>query len=171
MIYADPPWSYNDKRCSGNAADHYPTMRLSDICALPVADIAADDCVLFLWATYPMLREALTVIEAWGFEYKSIGFQWVKQNRSGNGYFFGLGRWTRGNTEPCLIATKGKPHRISASVGQLILSPIREHSQKPDIVREKIVELMGGDQSYIELFARTTAPGWASWGNEVDKYE
>lgn len=152
MIYADPPWRYDDKRCSGNAADHYDTMTLSEICALPVADLAADDCILFLWATYPMLKEALQVIEAWGFKYKTIGFQWIKQNKSGNGYFFGLGRWTRGNTEPCLIATKGKPHRISASVGQLVFSPLREHSQKPDVVREKIVELTGGGDAPYRTF-------------------
>lgn len=91
IIYADPPWSYNDKGCSGACEKHYRTMKLSDICALPVADIAADDCTLFLWATYPMLPEALKVIEAWGFRYKGIAFQWVKQNRSGSGYFFGLG--------------------------------------------------------------------------------
>ena len=106
------------------------------------------------------------MIEAWGFTYKSIAFQWVKQNRSGNGYFFGLGRWTRGNTEPCLLAVKGKPKRISASVGQLVFSPLRRHSQKPDEVRDRIVELMG-DLPRIELFARETAPGWDSWGNEV----
>lgn len=170
VIYADPPWSYQDKRCNGNAADHYPTMRIEDICSLPVQDLAADNCVLFLWATYPMLKEALKVIEAWGFKYKSIGFQWVKQNRSGNGYFFGLGRWTRGNTEPCLIAVKGKPHRASNSVSQLIFAPLRAHSQKPDITRDKIRELMGGDHSYIELFARNTTPGWDVWGNEVNKY-
>ncbi len=113
-----------------------------------------------------MLPEALKLIEAWGFTYKSIAFQWVKQNRSGNGYFFGLGRWTRGNTEPCLIATKGKPKRISASVSQLVFSPLRRHSQKPDEVRDLIVELMG-DLPRIELFARDTAPGWDAWGNEV----
>lgn len=113
-----------------------------------------------------MMKEALKVIEAWGFTYKSIAFQWVKQNRSGNGYFFGLGRWTRGNTEPCLLAVKGKPKRISASVGQLVFSPLRRHSQKPDEVRDRIVELMG-DLPRIELFARETAPGWDSWGNEV----
>lgn len=99
IIYADPPWEYKDKHCIGNAADQYPTMKLEDICALPVQDIADKDCVLFLWATYPKLKEAFAVMDAWGFNYKSIGFQWIKQNRSGTGYFFGLGRWTRGNTE------------------------------------------------------------------------
>lgn len=152
MIYADPPWSYDDKRCHGSAANHYDTMTVSDICALPVADLAADDCILFLWATYPKLKEALQVIEAWGFKYRTIGFQWVKQNKSGDGYFFGLGWWTRGNTEPCLIATKGKPHRASTSVRQLVFSPVRDHSQKPDIVREKIVELTGGGDAPHRTF-------------------
>lgn len=171
VIYADPPWRYNDKGCKGNAEDHYQTMRIEDICSMPVQDIAADNCVLFLWATYPMIKEALRVIEAWGFKYKSIGFQWIKQNRSGNGYFLGLGNWTMGNTEPCLIAVKGKPKRVSNGVSQLIFAPLREHSRKPDIVRDKIRELMGVEQSYIELFARSTTPGWDVWGNETNKYK
>ncbi len=170
IIYADPPWSYSDSGCSGAAAEQYETMKIEDLKNMPVnpagGGIAADDCVLFMWATYPKMQEALDLIEAWGFTYKSIAFQWVKQNRSGNGYFFGLGRWTRGNTEPCLLAVKGKPKRISASVGQLIFSPLRRHSQKPDEVRDRIVELMG-DLPRIELFARSTAPGWDAWGNEV----
>jgi len=166
IIYADPPWSYNDKKCNGAAEDHYSTMPIKDLCALPVGRIAADDCVLFLWATYPMLPEALRLIEAWGFKYKSIGFQWIKKNRSGRGWFFGLGRWTRGNTEPCLIAVKGKPKRASASVGQLIEYPLGRHSAKPPIVRDKIMELMGGGAA-IELFARSGAPGWDVWGNQA----
>jgi len=171
IIYADPPWRYSDKGCNGNAAAHYFTMRLSDLCRLPVngnggGGIAAKDCVLLMWATYPMMREALFLIDAWGFTYKSIAFQWVKQNRSGNGYFFGLGRWTRGNTEPCLLAVKGKPKRVNNAVSQLILSPIREHSRKPDEVRDRIVELLG-DRPRIELFARDPAPGWDCWGLEA----
>ena len=165
IIYADPPWNYGDKRCNGNAESHYSTMRIADICALPVNEIAADNCILFLWTTYPMLRESLQVIDAWGFKYKSIGFQWIKQNRSGNGFFFGLGRWTRGNTEPCLIAVKGKPQRIGNSVSQLIIAPVGRHSKKPDIARDKIIELIG-DLPRIELFARQTADGWDSWGND-----
>lgn len=169
IIYADPPWSYSDKGCNGNAAEHYPTVTVDEICKLPVnvagGGIASDNCILFMWATYPMMKEALKVIEAWGFTYKSIAFQWVKQNRSGNGYFFGLGRWTRGNTEPCLLAVKGKPKRISASVGQLVFSPLRRHSQKPDEVRDRIVELMG-DLPRIELFARETAPGGTHGGTK-----
>lgn len=166
VIYADPPWRYNDRRCQGNAEYHYPTMSVEEICALPVKELASDNCVLFIWSTYPKLKETMQVIEAWGFKYTSIGFQWIKQNRSGNGYFFGLGRWTRGNTEPCLIAVRGKPKRQSNRVSQLIFAPLRKHSQKPDITRDKIKELMG-EQSCIELFARETVPGWDCWGNEV----
>jgi site-specific DNA-methyltransferase (adenine-specific) len=170
IIYADPPWSYNDKKCNGACELHYQTMKIDDICALPVERIAEKDCVLFLWATYPMMREALRLIEAWGFEYKTIGFQWIKQNRSGKGWFFGLGRWTRGNTEPCFIATRGKPKRVSASVSQLIEWPLGRHSAKPPIVRKKIMELMGGGEA-IELFARQSAPGWDCWGNEAPDEE
>lgn len=166
IIYADPPWSYKDKKCNGACEFHYKTMNIKDICNLPIQDITEKDCVLFLWVTYPMLQEAMELIKAWGFKYKTIGFQWVKQNRSGNGFFFGLGRWTRGNTECCLIATKGKPKRINNSVGQLIISPLQAHSQKPNEAREKIVELMG-DLPRIELFARQQIEGWDCWGNEV----
>lgn len=145
VIYADPPWSYRNKKSNGAADNHYPTMGLKDICDLPVSDLADDNCVLFMWATYPTIKEALKVIDAWGFTYKTIGFQWVKLNKSGVGYFFGTGNWTRANSEACLIAVKGKPKRASASVSQLIVSPIERHSKKPAIVRDKIVELVGGE--------------------------
>jgi len=167
IIYADPPWSYNDKNCNGAVGKHYTTMRLQDICNLPIQEISDENCVLFLWATYPMYAEALEVMKSWGFEYKSIGFQWIKLNKKSLTPFFGLGRWTRGNTEPCLIATKGKPQRIAKNVFQLIQSPIRGHSQKPDEAREKIVQLMG-DLSRIELFARERVKNWDAWGNEVE---
>ena len=141
-------------------------MKLNDICNLPIKNISDKDCILFLWVTYPMLQEGLKLIEAWGFKYKTIGFQWIKQNKSGNGLFFGLGRWTKGNTECCLIATKGKISRINNSISQLILSPLREHSKKPDETRDKIVSLVG-DLPRIELFARENVEGWDCWGNEV----
>ena len=168
IVYADPPWRYSDSGSAGAAENHYSTMNITDICALPVKDIAASDCVLFLWTTYPMLQEAMALITAWGFRYKSIGFQWLKTNKSGRGYFFGLGRWTRGNTEPCLIAIKGKPYKFvqSQSISQIIEHPIMRHSAKPPIVRDKIIELMG-DIPRIELFARESAAGWDCWGNEV----
>ena len=170
IIYADPPWSYTQKRLSGAAEHHYHTMGIDELCALPVADIAAEDSTLFLWATFPQLPEALRLIKAWGFTYKTVAFVWLKLNRKSYTWFYGLGFWTRGNAEICLLATKGKPHRNSNSVHQFIISPLREHSQKPDEAREKIIELMG-DLPRIELFARETAPGWDCWGNEVPKEE
>lgn len=141
-------------------------MKLDDICSLPVSEISADDCILFIWATFPLLPEALKVIDAWGFTYKSIGFLWLKQNRKSPGWFFGLGFWTRGNAELCLLATKGRPKRQSNRVHQFIISPIEEHSKKPDVTRERIVELAGG-LPRIELFARQRAKGWDAWGNEA----
>lgn len=166
IIYADPPWKYDRKKVQGAAEQHYSTMSVEEICGLKVAELADKDCVLFLWATFPKLPEALQVIKAWGFQYKSVAFVWLKQNKSGKGWFYGLGFWTRGNAEICLLATKGKPHRSSNSVHQFIISPLREHSQKPDEAREKIIELMG-DLPRVELFAREKADGWDVWGNEV----
>jgi site-specific DNA-methyltransferase (adenine-specific) len=167
VIYADPPWRYQDRTPpQGGAEAHYPTMKLEDICGLPIAEICEENCVLFMWATYPLLPEAIKVLQSWGFTYKSVAFTWVKENKSGNGFFFGLGRWTRGNPEICLLGVKGKPKRISASVANLTISPLQRHSQKPDIIREKIVDLLG-DLPRIELFARKSAQGWDSWGNEI----
>lgn len=167
IVYADPPWSYKDKKCNGAVSSHYKTMSLEDIKKLPVGRVTEKDSVLFLWATYPMLKEALATIEAWGFKYKSIGFQWIKLNKRNGKPFYGLGRWTRGNTECCLLAVKGKPSRKSNSVFQLIQSPIARHSEKPHEAREKIIKLMG-DLPRIELFARQKTAGWDVWGNEVE---
>jgi N6-adenosine-specific RNA methylase IME4 len=167
IIYADPAWSYADQGCQGTMANHYSGMPIEEIKRLPVAEIADDNSILFLWATFPMLKEALEVIDAWGFEYKSIGFLWVKLNPNNMGAFFGLGRWTRGNTEPCLLATRGKPHRLNNDVFQLIMSPRQQHSRKPTEIRERIVSLMG-DLPRIELFARNKVVGWDAWGNEVE---
>lgn len=132
-----------------------------------MADLADSDSALLLWVTYPQLQEAFKLIRAWGFSYKTVAFVWIKQNRSGHGYFMGLGFWTRGNSEICLLATKGHPKRISKKVHQLVFSPLQEHSKKPDIVRKKIVELFG-DLPRIELFARKKEKGWDVWGNEVE---
>ena len=170
VILADPPWSFrawSSKGMGRSAEQHYPTMRLEDIKALPVSDLAAGDCVLFLWATFPMLKEALEVIDTWGFTYKTVAFTWVKENRKSPGLFWGLGYWTRANAEICLLATRGSPKRQSAAVHQVILSPVEQHSKKPDAVRERIVALMG-DVPRVELFARQETPGWDVWGNEVE---
>ena len=165
IIYGDPPWKYFFGG-HHNASFHYNCMEIEEIKNLPVKDLSKEDCILFLWVTFPMLKEAFEVIEAWGFQYSTCGFNWIKKNKSREGWFFGLGNWTRANSELCLIATKGKPIRQSPNVFQIIDTPREEHSKKPDCVRDKIVELMG-DLPRIELFAREKIKGWDVYGNEV----
>jgi len=169
IIYADPAWSfktYSNKGKGRSPDKHYSVMSLQDIKDLPVQDIADDNCILFLWVTFPLLKEGFEVIDAWGFIYKTVAFNWVKKNKKTDSWFWGLGYWTRSNAELCLLATKGTIKRQSASIHQIIDTPIEKHSKKPDIVRNKIVELVG-DLPRIELFARETADGWDSWGNEI----
>ena len=170
VIYVDPPWGYQNKATRAAADKHYGTMTIEELKQMPITrgggGLAADDCALFMWATFPMLREALDLIEAWGFKYKTIAFNWIKQNKSGAGLFWGLGNWTRSNSEICLLAIRGKPKRISAAVHSVVMAPVQKHSQKPDEVRERIVKLVG-DVPRIELFARAAAPGWDCWGNEA----
>ena len=169
VIYADPPWKYktwNEK--GGTAEKHYKTMDIQNLKDMKntIKQISCKDCILFLWVTFPCLLDGLDLIEEWGFEYKTCGFNWVKRNKKNDGWFIGLGHWTRSNSEICLIATIGNIKRISKSVSQIVDTHIEEHSKKPNIVRERIVELIG-DLPRIELFARQTCDGWDSWGNEV----
>jgi N6-adenosine-specific RNA methylase IME4 len=168
IIYSDPPWSYKDKACAGKrgACFKYSVMTLEDIMTLPVCDIAAKDCVLFLWSTFPQLPTALDVIKAWGFTYKTVAFNWVKTTRKTGKLFWGMGHWTRSNPEICLLAVRGKPKRISAGVHSVIESPVQAHSVKPSEIRDRIVKLMG-DVPRVELFARQRVQGWDCWGNEV----
>ena len=170
IIYADPPWTFKTYSAKGaekkSAKAHYDLMTTDEIKDLPVQSIAADDCVLFLWVTVPNLQDAFEVIKAWGFEYKTCAFTWVKRNKKTVSWFWGLGYWTRSNAEICLLATKGRPKRISAGVHSVIDSPVREHSRKPDEVRDRIVKLMG-NLPRIELFARQITEGWDVWGNEA----
>lgn len=172
IIYADPPWSYKDKRdkhprMCGGATSHYNTMSLEQIKALPIKDLAADNCMLFLWVTFPNLQEGLDVIKAWGFTYKTLGFSWIKTNKNNGKPFFGIGYYTKSNCEVCLIGVKGKPIKVSNSVSSVVISPRQEHSKKPDEIRDKIIELCG-DVPRIELFARQKTEGWDVWGNEVE---
>ena len=170
IIYADPPWQYRvySKKGQGRSAEnHYHTMNIKDIMALPVDKIAYKDCILFLWITFPCLKEGIEVMERWGFKYKTCGFNWVKRNKKKNTYFMGLGFWTRSNSEVCLIGTKGQPKRVSKSVSQICDARIMEHSRKPAEIRERIVELCG-ELPRIELFARDKVKGWDSLGDEID---
>lgn len=170
IILSDNPWEYRDRARSGNrgAECKYPVLKDEDIYALPVEQIAADDCILFTWATLPKIQEALNSIKAWGFEYKTNAFTWVKRNKINQlTWFWGMGRWTRSNAELCLLATKGKPKRVSAAVHSIIEAPIMRHSAKPPEVRDRIVKLCG-DLPRIELFAREQVTGWVSLGNDID---
>ena len=179
-IYADPPWSFrswSDKgknrapdfmvRQKGLSERHYKTLSLADIAALPVGDLAAKDSALFLWTVDCMLPDALAIGAGWGFTFKTVAFTWVK-TKNGGGHHIGLGYWTRGNPEMCLLFTRGAPKRKSAAIRQLIEGPRREHSRKPDEAAARIESLVVGP--YVELFARAERPGWHSWGNETDKF-
>ena len=185
-ILADPPWRFEvwsgqtpvKKRGSTTtfvaAQVHYDTLDTNRLCELPVADLSEDDCALFLWTTWPLMEHGLRVINSWGFTYKTCGFAWFKGDAlpmfpDDMRDQMGLGYWTRANSEVCLLATRGKPKRLNADVRQAILEPRREHSRKPSCVYERIERLVAGP--YLELFARTTRPGWTSWGNEVGKFK
>jgi N6-adenosine-specific RNA methylase IME4 len=181
VIAADPAWRFkvrDPKTGLGRSADrHYITMALDDIKALPVAQIAAPNCWLMLWTTWPHMPQALEVIEAWGFKYSSGGFVWIKLQRSfQNGLFglhpsdvaMGMGYTTRKATEPCLLARRGNPCRLRRDILDVILAPIREHSRKPDAFYERVEQFAPGPR--LDLFARQRRPGWDAWGNELDKF-
>lgn len=166
IIYADPPWTYRDTAKAGNrgAGCKYGLLNDYEISRLHVEEIADDNCVLFMWVTYPKLSEGLDVIKQWGFTFKTVAFTWIKKYQNGNS-FMGMGCWTRANAEICLLATKGKPSRKSAAIRQHIETVPEQHSKKPDEIRDRIV-LLCGDLSRIELFARQPVEGWDVWGND-----
>jgi N6-adenosine-specific RNA methylase IME4 len=189
-ILADPPWRFRtwDNRVAiakdrkththgtnTSAATHYITMPIEELRALPVGDLAAKDCALFLWVSWPQFEEALSLIAAWGFAFKTCAFCWTKAHAGQLEMFeqaipdlMGMGYWTRANTEPCLLATRGKPKRLNMDVRQAIIEPRREHSRKPSCVHGRIERLVSGP--YLELFARSTRLGWDSFGDEVGKF-
>lgn len=187
-IHADPPWNfsaYSEKGQEKSAQRHYDCMSLHDIKALPVGSAASKDCVLFLWVTDPMLQEGLEVMKAWGFQYKTVAFTWVKLNKKYSKwlplvqndfvvaelarlFFMGAGYWTRANPEMCLMGVVGSPERLSRGVRQLIFEPLREHSRKPESVYTRIPELVNGP--YLDLFSREKRPGWDNYGLEADKF-
>lgn len=160
LIYCDPPWRYEHVKTESRAIENqYPTMSLEEIKAMTVP--AADDCVVFMWATSPKLAESFEVLEAWGFTYRTCAV-WVK-DKIGMGYYF------RQRHELLLIATKGTPGTPEPSdrVDSVISAPRERHSAKPESVYG-LIESMYPNHSRIELFARNTRPGWASWGNQSD---
>ncbi len=186
-ILADPPWRFEvwsgetavkarDSASSYTSLNvHYQTMAQAEIEALPVQDLAAADCALFLWISWPLLPQAMALIEAWGFTYKTCAFAWMKANARQVEMFqddvipsMGMGYWTRANSEVCLLATKGKPKRLSASVRQGIISPRREHSRKPEEIHRRVESLVSGP--YCELFSRQQRVGWDTFGNQRTKF-
>jgi len=168
IILCDPPWQYEDKALAGNrgAGCKYDLMSDEELQSLNVQEISDETCVLCMWATYPKIQEALDLIKAWGFEYKTKLFTWIKTNQNGT-LFIGMGHYTRSNDEIILLGVKGKVTRIDAGIRSVELLPITKHSQKPNLFRNRIVQLFG-DLPRIELFARSKIPGWVCLGNEVD---
>jgi N6-adenosine-specific RNA methylase IME4 len=135
-IYADPPWAFRNWSAKGtgrNAVSHYECMDFEALTRLPVPELAAENSVLFLWATDPLLPKAFKLIEAWGFEYKTVGFYWVKQSEASEGFFTGLGYWTRANPEQCLLATRGKPGRKAKDVRRLVIDRRRPTPERAQV--------------------------------------
>lgn len=175
IIYADPPWDYNDKRINagknnphgaGGCAKHYSTMSYKQLTSLPINEITDDDCMLFMWATSPMMKDAIFLIENWGFKYITIPFVWIKKGKDGTFRKDGIGNYTLNNAEFVLLGRKGKYWRDSTKVKQIIFSLKTGHSVKPNEVRTRIVELCG-NLPRIELFARNRVDGWDSYGNQL----
>jgi N6-adenosine-specific RNA methylase IME4 len=167
IIYADPPWAYNESG-SGNRVVHskYPTMQINEIKSLPIKDMSDDNCILFLWVTFPRLPEGLETISAWGFKYKGLAFNWVKTNKKSDSIFWGMGYWTRQNPEICLIGIKGKIPALSKNTHCVLMDKIDRHSKKPERVRDLIIKICG-ERPRVELFARQKTEGWDVYGNEV----
>ena len=172
IIYADPPWKYNSRanhktRFRGGACGHYDLMTMDEIKSLPILDLADKNCVLFLWTTFPYLDEQIKLFEHWGFRYRTVGFSWIKTNKKNGFPFFGVGYYTKSNLEICLMGMRGQLKVQTNKISQVVVAPRGEHSKKPDVIRDKIVELFG-DLPRIELFARQKTEGWDVWGNEVE---
>lgn len=173
IIHADPAWAFenwSEKGEGRNANQHYETMSVEELCALPVGHLASGDCALFLWVVDPLLDRAFEVMRAWGFRYVTRAFEWAKQNPSGEGWHMGTGYYTRANPETCLLGMTGSLPRLDRGVRKLVVEPVRQHSRKPDRIADDIVRLFG-DLPRVELFARTRREGWDAWGNEVGKMD
>lgn len=184
-ILADPPWAF--RTFSGeamtphrSAEDHYQTMDLAALCALPVGSVAAKRCALFMWIVDSHVDAALALGAAWGFRFKTVAFIWLKERMHDAGQIdwisgdvpeprISMGYWTRKQAELCLLFTRGAPRRLAKDVRQVIVAPRREHSRKPDDQYARIEALVGGPR--LEMFARQPWPGWSAWGNQVDKFE
>ena len=176
IIYCDPPWNFGNRMYSSNKIDHhraisraYPVMKTQDICKLPIKDICAENAICFMWVADAFIPEALEVLRAWGFQYKTIAFIWQKKEKSGKQVCY-MGQWTMKGSEIVLLGTRGKmtQYLISRKIRQLVEASRerKKHSRKPQIIRDRIVEMFG-NLPRIELFSRQKTDGWDVWGNEV----
>lgn len=175
VILADPPWLFKTRSAKGEGKSpqrHYSCMTDEELCALPVGQLAAKDCALFLWVTWPLLlKESAPVhrlLNAWGFKPSGLAWEWIKKSPATGLYSFGGGYGTRKNLEPCILARKGSPQVKSRSQRDFLYAPRREHSRKPDEQYDRIAALYDGP--YVELFAREVRPGWSAFGNELNKF-
>lgn len=171
-IIIDPPYEFvtwSKKGQGKSPSQHYETMTIDEICAIPVAKQAADDCALFLWIPWPHIFEAQRIMRAWGFEYSGLAWEWLKYNDRSEKFSFGGGYGTRKNVEPCLLGRRGSPKRLDARCRDFIISPRREHSRKPDAQYERVERLFKGP--YLEMFARQRWPGWQYHGDQAGKFE
>jgi len=170
VILADPPWTFsvwNAEKSDRHASHKYNLMSVEDICAMPIANVITENCTLFLWATWPNLKDAFTVITAWGFTYRTVAWVWVKLNENSMGTHIGMGYYTRSNTEPSLLAVRGTMPVATHNVQALIMSSIRDHSRKPDEQYAKI-ERLYPNMNYLELFARYHRPRWDVYGDQIE---
>ena len=170
VILADCPWKMKDRR-NGDpayAAITYDTMSTEDLCDLPVKEVAAKDCALFMWVTGPMFEDCLKIIKAWGFKFKTMAFVWVKLNPKAKTPASLMGRFTMSSCEYVLVATRGRPQRVCKNVRQLVQEIRTGHSVKPKEVHKRIEQLYG-DVPRLELFAREAVEGWDCHGGDIDK--
>lgn len=193
VLLADPPWNFENYSNAGetkNPNQHYACMRIDEIEDMPVHLLAADDCALFLWCTWPLMPRWPHLLRSWGFNYAGLAWEWIKFNQQTGKFAFGPGYGTRKNLEPCILATRGSPslraeqsffgQKVEANSHSVrdfimhwpldaVLAQRREHSRKPDEQYERIEQLFDGP--YVELFSRSKRQGWTSWGNETGKFE
>lgn len=175
-ISADPPWSFKSYSDSDRGVipargdQPYRAMKAEELLALPVADLAAKDCVLHMWTISSHIDQSIALGQAWGFTFKSLGLVWVKTQKSDpEAPKMGMGKWFRQEAEIALLFTKGSPSRLDAGVRQVILEPAREHSRKPDEALARFERLAAGP--YVELFSRASREGWDAMGDEKGKFD
>lgn len=172
-ILLDPPWAFRtyskkDKLPTQFQDQHYEMLKKPELEKLPLSDLAAKDCALFLWTVDSHLDQALALLSGWGFKYKTIAFIWVKMTKDMSHPAISMGYWSRKQAEICILATRGKPRRLAKNVRQVLMEPRRQHSRKPDGFYSRIETLVEGP--YLEMFARQRWPGWDAWGDETDKF-